>query len=169
MKQRSQLFSCALGLLLACTANLAFAQLQGSLFTSPEQRAYLDSLRAQHLARSRERGFDINETPAPLPPPSEAATPAPEPLIYRLEGIMSRRDGSYSIWLNGRSLAENELPAAAHLTTANGALALRFSTPQGSVLLKPGQVLNFDAGQVQESYQATDATPAPVTAEEAGD
>lgn len=159
----------AFAILLLCAANPLLAQLQGTLFTSAEQRAYLDALRAEHLARGRERGFDINDNPPPLPPPREAEAPASPPLIYSLEGIMSRRDGSYSIWLNGRSLAESELPSTARLSTDNGSLGLRFSTPQGNVFLKPGQVLNFDAGQVQESYQTTEAAAASSASDEAGD
>lgn len=168
MKRYSPLVS-TLAIFLLCATDPLLAQLQGTLFTSAEQRAYLDALRAEHLARSRERGFDINDNPPPLPPPREAEAPASPPRIYSLEGIMSRRDGSYSIWLNGRSLTESELPTTARLSTDNGSLGLRFITPLGNVFLKPGQVLNFDAGQVQESYQATDAAAASGAPDEAGD
>lgn len=150
-------------LLLLLAATPASAQLQGTLFTNPEQRDYLDFLREEHLARSRERGFDIDEVVIPDLPP-EVAAPPPEPVIYRLGGIMSRQDGSHSIWLNGRSLDEDSLPGGATLVRENGTLALRFATPQGAVLLKPGQTLNFDAGRVQESYEEGSSIPPDVDA-----
>lgn len=144
------------------------AQIDGTLFTPPEQRAYLDALREQYLARSRNRGFDISEVAIPALP-QEQATAAPRAdRIYRLGGIMSLRDGSHSIWLDGRSLREDELPQSARLVREGGTLALRFETPRGVAVLRPGQTLNFDRGLVQESYvasssatDATEAVPAP--------
>src|SRR5690606_15649888 len=118
------------------------------------------ALREQYLARSRNRGFDIIELAIPLLSQEEApqtATPRAD-RIYRLGGIMSLRDGSHSIWLDGRSLREDELPQSARLVRDGGTLALRFETPRGVAVLRPGQTLNFDQGLIQESYQALGST-----------
>lgn len=140
------------------------AQIDGPLFTPPEQRAYLDALREQYLARSRNRGFDISEVAIPALPQEQTAAAPRADLIYRLGGIMSLRDGSHSIWLNDRSLREEDLPRSARLVREGSTLVLRFETPRGVAVLRPGQTLNFDRGLVQESYQAsssaTDATEA---------
>ena len=150
-------------LLLAAAPHAARAQLQGTLFTSPEQRSYLDALREQYLARNREGGFDVEDISIPALPEPEAAPP-PEAVMYRLGGIMSRRDGSHSIWLNGSSLSENALPDGASLVRESGTLALRFETPRGVAFLRPGQTLNFDRGVVLESYETASEGAEPQAA-----
>lgn len=134
------------------------AQIDGTLFTSPELRTYLDAVREQYLARSRNRGFDVRDLAIPTLPQEQAANAPRADRIYRLGGIMSLRDGSHSIWLDGRSLREDELPQSARLVREDGTLALRFETPRGVALLRPGQTLNFDQGLIQESYQALGST-----------
>src|SRR3990167_2299205 len=136
--QRLVLHAC-IGALIGSLSLPALAQLRGTLFTSPEQRAYLDYLRQDFLAKSRERGFDIEEAEIPEIPTGAVQELAPE--IYTLGGIMARHDGSHTIWLNGQALHENDLPQGVTLTKSSGILALRFATATGSHLLKPGQTL----------------------------
>lgn len=165
----------AAALILACcmlaSAPVA-AQLTGTLFTSAEQREYLDYLRQEFLASSSERGFDIDEAEIPEIPEAVAeAAEAAGPEAYTLGGIVSLRDGTQRIWLNGKALGEAELPREARLVRDNGVPALRFSTANGTYLLRPGQTLELTAGSVVENYQRQveelEDEIAPAIAEEA--
>ena len=122
----------------------AQSELEGTLFTSPEQRAYLDYLRQEFLARSQERGFDITAAEIPDIPVDDAASEPAAPQIYTLSGIVSLRDGSRRIWLNGQE--------GASLVQVDGAPALRFRTDGGSHVVKPGQTLELTKGSVAETY-----------------
>jgi hypothetical protein len=130
----------------------SLAQLQGKLFTTPEQRAYLDALRQDFLANNRESGFDIEESAIP-PLPGENAVEPTQREEYTLEGIMTRRDGSHVIWLNNRSFTEEELPDGIALVADDDELALRLRTGTGSQLLLPGQTIDIISGEVRERYQ----------------
>jgi hypothetical protein len=132
----------------------ALAQLTGTLFTSPEQREYLDYLRQEFLATSSERGFDIDEAEIPeIPEAIAEAEEAAGPVVYTLGGIVSLRDGTQRIWLNGKALSEAELPGEARLVRDSGMSVLHFSTANGTYLLRPGQTLELTAGSVVENYQ----------------
>lgn len=150
-------FACCL---LACGP--VAAQLAGTLFTSPAQREYLDYLRQDFLARSSERGFDISDAEIPDIPVAVAAAQESEgPVFYTLGGIVTLRDGTQRIWLNGNTLSEAELPSEARLVRDNGAPALRFTTGTGSYVLRPGQTLELTAGSVIENYQRSVAPEVP--------
>lgn len=129
------------------------AQLQGKLFTTPEQRAYLDALRRDFLSANSNSGFDIEESAMPPLPPERAVVQ--RRVEYTLEGILARRDGSHIIWLNQRSFTEKELPEGITLVKTGGGLGLRFSTDGGEKLLLPGQTIEIHSGVVQERYQRT--------------
>lgn len=126
-------------------ATLQAQELRGTLFTSPQQRDYLDHLRSEFLARSQGSGFDIQEAEVPQIP-----TAAPEPApVYTLGGIMTRSDGSRTVWLNGRTVDESELPTGMRIVESDGSLTLRVNTASGNHLIKPGQTLNTGNGQVR--------------------
>ena len=126
--------------------------LQGTLFTNQEQRDYLDYLRRDFLAKSQEAGFNIEASDIPDIPVDGATSPA-GPSEYTLGGIMRRGDGRLTIWLNNQSLTEAELPQIARLVADGNALALRFTTANGTQLLRPGQTIEINSGTVQERYQ----------------
>lgn len=148
--------------LAACCAMLgasagAHAQLEGTLFTQPEERAYLDYLRDEFLRNNAEQGFDIAETAIPVVPDTE---PAPTgPIEFSFGGIMTRRDGSRSLWLNGSVLAESELPAGMSLVSAGRSTSLRIAHEGKVYTLLPGQTVDLVAGSVVESYQRPQAAP----------
>lgn len=131
-------------LLLPCAMPQA-QELRGTLFTSAQQRDYLDHLRSEFLARSQGSGFDIQAAEVPQIP---TAAPAPAP-VYTLGGIMTRSDGSRTVWLNGRTVDEPELPAGIRIVDNAGSLALRVNTASGNHLIKPGQTLDTGNGQVR--------------------
>ena len=62
-------FCCALAL----PATDARAQLEGTLFTKPEERAYLDYLRAELLRNNAEDEFNIEEADIPEVPDAVVA------------------------------------------------------------------------------------------------
>lgn len=134
------------------------AQLQGKLFTTPEQRSHLDALRRDFLASSRESGFNIQESEVPPLPPGPVQVP-PQRVEYTLSGIMARRDGTHTIWLNDRSYTETDLPQGISLVSVERGLALRFRTQSGEKLLLPGQTLELNSGLVQERYQRSLSSP----------
>lgn len=146
-------------------AALAQALLEGPLFTSPEQREYLDYLREDFLAKNQKAGFDITESEIPEIPVDGPAGPI-GPAEYTLGGIMKRADGRMTIWLNNQSLTEDQLPPAARLVRMGNTLALQFSTAAGTQVLRPGQTIEVTTGVVQERYQRP---PEPVVEEAAAD
>jgi hypothetical protein len=138
-----------------------YAQLEGTLFTSPEQRAYMDFLRAEFLANSRETGFNILVPEIPeVPGEVTAAEGPPAPLEFSFGGIMTSRDGSRSVWLNHQLLQESDLPDWVRIVSAPPGLALQLDTNGSRWLLKPGQTVDITAGSIVEEYQR----PAPVPA-----
>jgi hypothetical protein len=137
-------------------SSLATAQLQGTLFSNEEERAYLDVLRRNFLAERLARGFDIEETDIVIPDIESGNEAAPAgPVYYTLGGIMSRRDGTRRIWLNNQPLEENRLPANASVISDNGILVLQFPTPNGVRILRPGQTLELNGGDVVPNYRRT--------------
>ncbi|MES2625947.1 MAG: hypothetical protein V4628_11765 [Pseudomonadota bacterium] len=149
--------SCVGFILLLLLSQMSFAQIQGRLFTTPEERAYLDALRTDSVQRNAEQGFDItNAGPPPLPETEEAAAPAPS-IEYTLGGILTRSDGSHTIWLNNQPIAEGSLPSNMKLVMDGAVVVLRITAKAGTFQLKPGQTLNDTTGQIQEAYQRAPA------------
>jgi hypothetical protein len=154
-----------------CSATAVHAQLNNSLFTSEQQRSNLNVLRANYLARTKDKGFDITELESEVQPLANTSAPViVAPTVYNLSGIIKKTDGSYRIWLNGASLDEGQLPSRLRLIREDTSLALAVSTPQGRKVLRPGQTITVDTGRIEESYQrpavvnaATQAS-APTTA-----
>lgn len=153
---------------------VALAQLQGTLFSNEEERAYLDVLRRNFLNERLSRGFDIQDAEIIIPElveESEAAAPT-GPVYYTLGGIMSRRDGTRTVWLNNQSLEESRLPSNARVLTVDGIAVLQFSTPNGNIILRPGQTLELNGGTVMANYQRPQNTApvqAPASASPEGD
>lgn len=108
----------------------------GRLFFTPEQRDQLDLLRLRKVSASQSR----DETPA-------------ESVSY--EGIVRRADGSTTVWVNSKALAERELremPSIAGRVERDGRLLLR--SGEGTVALplrlKVGQRAELRSGKVED-------------------
>lgn len=142
------------------------AEFTGTLFTSPEQREYLDYLRREFLARSAERGFDIDEAEIP-----EIPTDAPDSLVaptrHSLGAIITQRDGTHRLWLDGKSLHEAELPAGMQLVHEGNTVALHITAGGSSHLLRPGQTLDLATGSIVETRVLQAAAAEAAAAEEA--
>jgi hypothetical protein len=145
------------------------AQFQGKLFTTPEERAYLDALRNNFLRESQEQGFDITDTgPPPLPETDEAEDEATiAPVEYTLGGILTRSDGTRTIWLNNQPIAESNLPANMRLVADGSQVALRVGAGPNFFQIKPGQTVNMSTGEILEAYQRLPATGSPNTSDSA--
>ena len=127
-------------------------RVEGTLFTSAEQRRYLDYLREDFLLRNAQDGFDIEDSQIPDIPGDGTTGPA-GPTEYTLDGVLRRGDGRISVWLNNQLVSEDALPANARLIRDGATYAIQFSTASGPQLLRPGQTLQVANGAVQERYQ----------------
>jgi hypothetical protein len=126
----------------------------GTLLTSPAERAQLDSRRQNSelhpLPVQRVKVVELNKT-------------------ISLEGLVTRQKGPATIWLNGQLLdkATTGLSIYSH---AQRAIAVSLPSPQGNVLLKPGQLIRPDNGELHDAYQQQswpldDKQAAPLDAE----
>lgn len=124
----------------------------GSLFTSPEERAYLDYLRNDFLERSAAAGFNIDEATVPTIPVAETDAPTGQ-AIFHLGGILNGRTGGRTIWLNGSAVAESDLPANVRVVQLDGITALRIRSGTTDFVIKPGQTLNLRTGRLMDAYE----------------
>jgi hypothetical protein len=153
-------------LLTLAPARLASAQELGTLFTKPEERAYMDYLREEFLMRSQEDGFNIDAPEIPEVPVDEPAQQESAAVEFSFGGIMARRDGSRSVWLNNNLLAESALPAGISIAAGPRSIALRIAQGDKIFLLRPGQSVNMATGVITEAYQrAQSAPPVPAPTE----
>lgn len=121
----------------------------GLLFTTPEERAYLDYLREDFLERTASQGFDIQTEEIP-----DIEAPEPEQnVVFHLDAVITNRDGSHTLWLNGSPVREQDLPQGVNLVTRSGQDMLQITTNSASYLLKPGQTVNLTSGELWESFE----------------
>lgn len=110
------------------------AQELGRLFFSPEQRNALD---ARRKARIPDR-------------PVEAIVEAP---VTRIDGIVSRRAGQTTVWVNGAPVAEGNQPEGMRIQTrANDSSRVRMEQlgSESHVDLKIGQSFDSATGEVKD-------------------
>lgn len=131
-----------------------FAQNIDTLFTTPEERAYLNFLREEFLLNSALNDFNIDEV-VPAVPVIDVVEDAPSISSYSLSGIFTRQDGSKSIWLNENNITENSLPANMILVETATDTFLRIQTDAGEFDLRAGQTLDVVNAQVIETWQIT--------------
>lgn len=154
-----------------CCAATAFAadahaQLEGTLFTQPEERALLDYLREEYRRNNPDDNFNIQEVEIPEVPVDTAPAEDDGPAEYSFGAVMRRRDGN-SIWLNGNLLTERELPPGFSLVESGRSVSLRVAWNDETVTLLPGQSLDMATGMVSENLarEIPVALPAAPTAE----
>jgi len=142
------------------------AQTFGKLFTSQEEREYLDYLREDFVARSQLTTFDINEDIIPdIPDAIVTEEVAPEVVTYKFGGIMTRINGNKMVWLNGKQIAERDLPSNFSLVNTNLGMLLSINSDGRRFQLKPGQSINMQSGLVTDSYQSSNIPDNPASAE----
>jgi len=132
-------------------SDLVSGQDFGKLFTTPEERKYLDGLRDKFLERSELEGFNI----------SEQAKPWLEEDIddqnveFEMAGVMSRKNGGKAVWLNGDSVDEKDLPRNVKLVETDGQHRLQIRVLDQTHYIKAGQTINIETGTVRESFEKT--------------
>lgn len=138
----------------------AASQNFGKLFTTPEERQYLDGLRENFLQRTELEGFNISEQFKPL-----LESTAPDQNVeFELSGFMKRRNGGKAVWLNGKALNENELPQNVTIVSRKGLEMLRFVVQKNVHYIKAGQTLNIETGHVRESFESPETALNGLTA-----
>lgn len=137
---------------LAVLPSIAFAQSFGKVFSTPMEREYLDRLREEALRElSEQERLALLDAPPTLQEIMEI-----EPTLIHMGGTVRRADGNHTIWLNGIAVRRSDLPANAQLEFVGnlGVLRVRGSTQE--YLVRPGQTLNADTGDIREDYELTE-------------
>lgn len=136
------------GLLLSLSAHAQPLTL-GRVFTTPQERLRLDRLREEQFAELQASARESSDV--------LVGTPIVEdlPTIVHMGGSLRRRDGSNSVWLNGVSVREEDLPSNARLEFSNGLGVLKIKTISGELTVRPGQTLNASTGELREDYELT--------------
>ncbi len=109
----------------------------GTLFTSPAQRDLLDN-RRQH-----------NEL---IPPPVQNVKADVQRDTISLEGLVIRKKGPVTLWLNGQPLDKGATNLSLHNDT-HKAVEVSLPSKERSVLLKPGQKVHQSNGELSDAYQ----------------
>ena len=149
-------------LLISCCLTItAQAQNLDTLFSTQEERDYLDLLRKDFLAKNKENDFDIDKDIPTLIDFDDDEGNVPAIVEFKLGGIISQSNGTHRVWLNDTNLAETELPDNMQLITSNGSLALQINEQGKNFILKTGQTINISTGHLQEAYQIQATAPLP--------
>ncbi len=146
----------ALCMAVAVNVAPARAQLEGTLFTKPEERVYLDYLREEFLRNSATRDFNIEDVEVPEIPDTQPE--ATGPVEYSFGGAMTGREG-IRIWLNGRLLARSELPTGFSIIESGASISLRIVQDGKTFVLRPGQTVDLTSGTVVENFERSNAGP----------
>jgi hypothetical protein len=113
----------------------------GRMFFTPGQRGSLDIARTQ-----RARTTLANERPT--------EETAPQAQIVTYSGVVKRGDGKSTVWINGRSINDNEAIGGSVVGKIRPDGGITLSVPQSgrSVDLKPGQSIDLLSGTIEEGY-----------------
>lgn len=124
-------------------------QTLGRVFTTPQERLRLDGLREEQFAAQQASARESSDVLIDTPIVEDL------PTIVHMGGSLRRRDGSNSVWLNGVSIREEDLPTNARLEFSNGLGVLKIKTVSGELTVRPGQTLNASTGELREAYELT--------------
>jgi hypothetical protein len=130
---------------LSCPTD-AGADTLGRLFFTPQDRVYLEQLR-----------WATSDSLPLLPEQQEEKVTPPDskPAVITLGGTVKRSNGAQIVWLNGVSYNRADLPANVKVSQPfiSGQVELRDDEKGTFYLLRPGQTLDTDSGQISESYE----------------
>ena len=76
-----------------------------------------------------------------------------EDVIYELGGSMVKNDGTATVWLNGESIDQADLPGNIQIQQPPSMGLLSIMSNGQRYTIKPGQVLNATTGVIYEAYQ----------------
>lgn len=141
----------ALLLILVLSCGSAVAQEFGKVFSTPQERAYLDRQREEMLAELNEQErLELLSQPTLL---EQSLVVAPS--LVHMAGVVRKANGTHTVWLNGIAVSSSELPSNVSLEFQRGMGMLRIRGVNGEYLVRPGQTLNADTGEVREDYELT--------------
>ena len=127
----------------------------GRLFSTPAERAGLDTLR------------QLGEQAAPQEKPVALPLPSPQTEQVTLDGLVRRSSGKNTIWINGN--AQNDLESAHGITVLQRPAkspAISMSLRSGQRFdLKAGQTFDGSSGKISEVYELVPAGRQPVAKE----
>jgi hypothetical protein len=126
----------------------------GQLFTSPKERAVLNTLR-EHYDPKRQDHIEVQQSKIPVEAPSQ----------IELNGVVERSDGKNAVWVNGKSTI-NTKQKGIHINSQNmsaNKVRVRLTNPKRTVSMKPGEVYNPESGRVQDIYKVQENKPAKET------
>lgn len=153
-------FRIVIGVAVSLSANMALAQNFGKVFSSPQEREYLDREREEALRElsEEERLALLNN------PPAQAPSIELAPMLIHMGGSLRRADGNHTIWLNGVPVSLSQLPDNVSLQFDRGLGVLRVQAATREFTIKPGQTLDADTGVIREDYELTEEELAAVAA-----
>jgi len=112
----------------------------GRLFTSPEERSYLDKIR---------KNYKFNQTIFKKTGQSSVIKKKPEKIVFN--GIVRKKGGKKEIWINGKrtSLKKYSNKSA----NSNNGILIQQSNKASYILVQPGQTVDTSSGKIIEPYQ----------------
>jgi hypothetical protein len=122
----------------------------GRLFTTPKERAVLNTLR-EHYDPKRQDHIEVQQPKIPVETPNQ----------LELNGVVERSDGKNTAWVNGKNTINKKqkgIHINSHNMSANN-VQIRITNPNRSVTMKPGEIYNPESGRIQDSYKAQEQRP----------
>jgi hypothetical protein len=109
----------------------------GRLFFTPEQRSALDARRKARI-------------------PDKPAAQAVESTVTRVDGLVSRRNGKSTVWVNGEPVLDGTHPEGLRVNrrrTAAGEVRVDIGEANNPVDLKIGQSFDRGTGAIRDSLE----------------
>ncbi|MGJ8689563.1 MAG: hypothetical protein ACSHXZ_08590 [Gammaproteobacteria bacterium] len=131
-------------------SSAANAQDFGKIFSTAQQRAYLDRQREELLSELNEQ-----ERLAVLAQPVVSESLELAPRLVHMGGVVRKANGNHTVWLNGVPVNSFDLPSNVSLEFQRGMGMLRVRSVSGEYIVRPGQTLNADDGAIREDYELT--------------
>jgi hypothetical protein len=131
----------AFSLLAACTYPApSLADDLGRLFFTPEQRGALDARRKARI-------------------PDKPAAVVVESPVTRVDGLVSRRSGKSTTWVNGEPVPEGSQPEGLRVLpkrNESGRVIVNVTETEAQVDLKIGQSFDRTTGEVRDTLEGGD-------------
>ncbi len=118
----------------------AYAEDLGRLFFTPEQRGALDARRKARI-------------------PDKPTAVVVESPVTRIDGVVSRRGGKSTTWVNGEAVPEGTQPEGLRLRPKrndNSRIVVNIGETDSEVDLKIGQSFDRGTGEVRDSLNGGD-------------
>ena len=123
----------------------------GRLFTTPQERAMLEKSRHRPAPQVEKQPKRIEKKP------SSAMEEIKAPPRITINGVVSRTDGTSTVWVNGMNSLEDDLDAQ-HIyvdptSTQGEKVTIRLPNSPRELRLKPGETYEPSASTVIDGYQ----------------